>query len=473
MLLKYFYDTALAHASYLIGCQRSGEAIVIDPSRSVDQYLEAAAAEGLRITGSAETHIHADFVSGSRELADRVGAKLYLSDEGPADWKYQFADQQASRLLKDGDAFHVGKVKLEVLHTPGHTPESISFVLTDEGGGANVPMGIFTGDFVFVGSIGRPDLLETAAGVVGSAEIGARQLYHSMLRFRDLPDHLQVWPAHGAGSACGKGLGAIPSSTVGYEKLFNPALQFHDEQQFVDYILADQPETPFYFAVMKRVNKVGPELIRNLSRVETIAPHELARVAGQHLVIDTTPAAEFSKAHVPGTINVPSATLVQWAGFFVGDAQPVYLLSDPKLLTDDLRGLRSIGIDNVGGHFDATAVREAGLSIASYRSATPQQLRPRIEGGEVKLLDVRAFTEFHEGHLPGAEHRFLGKLLRDINGLDKSKPMVAQCLGGGRSAIATSILQRAGFDVTNMQGGLQAWVKSGLPVERETVRAGV
>lgn len=206
--------------------------------------------------------------------------------------------------------------------------------------------------------------------------------------------------------------------------------------------------------------------------MDVVAPNGLARVAGQHLVIDTTPAAEFSKAHVPGTINVPSATLVQWAGFFVGDAQPVYLLSDPKLLTDDLRGLRSIGIDNVGGHFDATAVREAGLSIESYPSATPQQLRPRIEGGEVKLLDVRAFTEFHEGHLPGAEHRFLGKLLRDINSLDKSKPMVAQCLGGGRSAIATSILQRAGFDVTNMQGGFQAWVQAGLPVELETTKAG-
>ena len=464
MFLKYFYDKSLAHASYMIGCQRSGEAIVIDPSRSVDQYLDAATAEGLRIVGSAETHIHADFVSGSRELADRVGAKLYLSDEGPADWKYQFAVQHASELLKHGDVFHVGKVRLDVMHTPGHTPESISFVLTDEGGGANVPMGIFTGDFVFVGSIGRPDLLETAAGVVGSAELGARQLFQSVQKFRALPDHLQVWPAHGAGSACGKGLGAIPSSTVGYEKLFNPALQFHDEQKFVDYILADQPETPFYFAVMKRVNKVGPELIRNLPPVDAVVPHELPRVASQHLVIDTTPAAEFSKAHVPGTINVPSATLVQWAGFFVGDAQPVYLLSDPTLFGDNLRGLRSIGIDNVVGNFNADIVRESGLRTESYLSATPQQLRPRIESGELKLLDVRAATEFHDGHIARAEHRFLGKLLREIKGIDKSKPVVAQCLGGGRSAIATSILQRAGFDVTNMSGGFSAWEAAGLPV---------
>jgi hydroxyacylglutathione hydrolase len=471
MLLKYFYDKALAHASYMVGCQKSGEAIVIDPGRSIEQYLEAAAAEDLRIVGSAETHIHADFVSGSRELADRVGAKLYLSDEGTADWKYGFADKYDAQLLKEGDVFHVGEVKFQVMHTPGHTPESISFVLTDEGGGANVPMGIFTGDFVFVGSIGRPDLLETAAGVVGSAESGARELYHSMRRFLDLPDHLQVWPAHGAGSACGKGLGAIPSSTVGYEKLFNPALQFEAEQSFVDYILADQPETPFYFAVMKRVNKVGPELVRNLEldakkEPDPLPAGEVIATANQSLVIDLTRPGEFAEGHVPQTINVPSSSLVQWAGFFVDYDQPVYLITEPKSLDANLRALRSIGIDKVGGFFDSEAVRRAGLRTETYRSASPEQLHAKIDEGEVTLLDVRSATEFDAGHIPGARHRFLGKLLREVSEIDGSKPIVAQCLSGGRSAIATSVLQRAGFDVTNMQGGYKAWRDAGLPVVR-------
>ncbi|MDA0660526.1 MAG: rhodanese-like domain-containing protein [Planctomycetota bacterium] len=467
MFLKYFYDKSLAHASYMVGCQRSGEAIVIDPSRSVDQYLEAATAEGLRIVGAAETHIHADFVSGSRELADRVGAKLYLSDEGPADWKYLFADKHDSQLVKHGTVIRVGQVKLEVLHTPGHTPEHISYLLTDQGGGANMPMGIFTGDFVFVGSIGRPDLLETAAGVVGSAETGARQLYHSMRKFRELSDHLQVWPAHGAGSACGKGLGAIPSSTVGYEKLFNPALQFHDEQKFVDYILVDQPETPFYFTVMKRVNKVGPELVRNLPPVKDPAPDLLPTITRKGMTIDVTPSSEFSVAHVPGTINVPLNMLVQWAGFLVNYDQPLHLIARPSDLPEILQRLQSIGIDNVCGSFDASAVSAAGLRTESYRSLPPKQLRNSIERGEVKLLDVRAETEFHEGHIAGAEHHFLGKLLREMETIDRSRPVVAQCQAGGRSGIATSILQRAGFDVTNMLGGFQAWVEARLPVTRE------
>jgi hydroxyacylglutathione hydrolase len=463
MLLKYFYDKSLAHASYMVGCQRTGEAIVIDPSRSVGQYLEAAAAEGLRITGSAETHIHADFVSGSRELADRVNAKLYLSDEGPADWKYQFADKHNSQLLKDGDVIQVGKIKLEVMHTPGHTPEHISFVLTDEGGGANVPMGIFTGDFVFVGSIGRPDLLETAAGVVGSAEKGARQLYHSIERFKSLPDHLQVWPAHGAGSACGKGLGAIPSSTVGYEKLFNPSLQYHDEQEFVDYILADQPETPFYFAVMKRVNKIGPELIRNLPTVNSVPSADLTKTAMDQMVIDIRNSAIFAGGHAVGSINIPSNSLVQWAGFFVDYNHPLYLLTDAPSLAANLHSLRSIGIDKVQGYFDIKAADVQKQFTEAYASATPKELAGRIKDGAVQLVDVRAATEFHEGYIENAQNQFLGKLMRELDQIDKSKPIVVQCLAGGRSAIGASILQRAGFDVTNMTGGYKAWIESGLP----------
>ena len=463
MLLKYFYDKSLAHASYMVGCQRTGEAIVIDPSRSVEQYLEAAAAEGLRITGSAETHIHADFVSGSRELADRVNAKLYLSDEGPADWKYQFADKHNSQLLKDGDVIQVGKIKLEVMHTPGHTPEHISFVLTDEGGGANVPMGIFTGDFVFVGSIGRPDLLETAAGVVGSAEKGARQLYHSIERFKSLPDHLQVWPAHGAGSACGKGLGAIPSSTVGYEKLFNPSLQYHDEQEFVDYILADQPETPFYFAVMKRVNKIGPELIRNLPTVNSVPSAVLTKTAMDQMVIDIRNSAIFAGGHAVGSINIPSNSLVQWAGFFVDYNHPLYLLTDAPSLAANLHSLRSIGIDKVQGYFDIKAADVQKQFTEAYSSATPKELAGRIKHGAVQLVDVRAATEFHEGYIENAQNQFLGKLMRELDQIDKSKPIVVQCLAGGRSAIGASILQRAGFDVTNMTGGYKAWIESGLP----------
>jgi len=464
MLLKYFYNEPLAQASYLVGCQKTGEAIVIDPLRDVEPYLEAAREHSLRLVAAAETHIHADFVSGSRELADRSGARLYLSDEGPAEWKYAFADAYPTQRLKDGDRFRIGNVEFEAVHTPGHTPESLSFLLTDVGGGADAPMGIFTGDFVFVGSIGRPDLLETAAGIAGSAEAGARQLFRSVQRFRELPDHLQIWPAHGAGSACGKGLGAIPSSTVGYEKRFNPALQFHDEQAFVDYVLSGQPETPFYFAVMKRVNKVGPALLHTLPAVRPLPPDEAARLAQRQLVIDTSASAEFSQGHVPGTINVPSRQLVAWAGFFVGDGEPVAILTSRDRLEDDLRNLRSIGIDNVTAVLDADEVRRAGLRTESYRSLPPEELRTPIERGEVHLLDVRAATEFQEGHIPGAEHFFLGRLLRDLERLDRSRPVVAQCLAGGRSAIAASILQRAGFDVTNLQGGYAAWVAAGLPV---------
>ena len=286
MLLKFFYDQALAHASYLVGCQKTGEAILIDPDRNIDHYLEAAKREGMKIVGTAETHIHADYVSGSRELAEKVGAKIFVSDEGPADWKYTFVRDYDHMMLNDGSKFTVGNIKFKVMHTPGHTPESISFILTDLGGGADKPMGIFTGDFVFVGSLGRPDLLEEATGQVGTAEPGARELFRSTERFKKLPDYLQIWPTHGAGSACGKGLGAIPSSTVGYEKMFNEALQFDSEDAFVEYILADQPEAPPYFAIMKRLNKHGPKVVGDIAMPRKMNVGSLASTAKRHRVID-------------------------------------------------------------------------------------------------------------------------------------------------------------------------------------------
>jgi hydroxyacylglutathione hydrolase len=228
MLLRYFYDQKLAQASYFVGCQATGEALVIDPARHVEPYLATAEAEGMRLVAAAETHIHADFVSGARELAERTGATLYLSDAGDQDWKYLYADQYRHVPLRDGDTFCVGNIHFEVWHTPGHTPEHISFLMTDTAG-ANRPMGLFSGDFVFAGDVGRPDLLEKAAGIANTAETGARQMFHSLQRFKGLPDYLQLWPGHGAGSACGKALGAIPSSTIGYEKLFNWALSMRQK----------------------------------------------------------------------------------------------------------------------------------------------------------------------------------------------------------------------------------------------------
>ena len=220
MLLRRFYDTKLAQASYLIGCQKTGEAIVIDANRDVAQYIVAAEEDGVRVTHVSETHIHADFVSGSRELAQRTGATLLLSDEGDDDWKYAFAAESGATPLYDHDVFMIGNLKFEVLHTPGHTPEHIAFVVTDTPASSQ-PIGVVTGDFVFVGDVGRPDLLEKAAKVKGTMEAGARTLFHSLQKFKALPDHLQIWPGHGAGSACGKALGAVPMSTLGYEGIAN------------------------------------------------------------------------------------------------------------------------------------------------------------------------------------------------------------------------------------------------------------
>ena len=270
MFFQHIYDKSLAQASYFIGCQKAGVAAVIDPKRDIDTYLEIAKQQNMKITHILETHIHADFLSGSRELAAVTGGKMYLSAEGGEGWEYEFPHVG----VKDGDVLMVGNLKLEVMHTPGHTPESISFVLTDTPA-SDEPVMIFTGDFVFVGDIGRPDLLEKAAGIKGTQDKGAHQLYESLRKFSALPDFVQVWPGHGAGSACGKALGAVPSSTVGYEKARNWAFRYKEnEKGFVDFLLTDQPEPPKYFAMMKKLNKVDRPLLTEVPKLKKLNPTE-------------------------------------------------------------------------------------------------------------------------------------------------------------------------------------------------------
>ncbi len=463
MLLRYFYDDKLAHASYMVGCQRTGEAIVVDPSRDITKYLEVAKKEGLNIVAATESHIHADFVSGARELG-RLGAKLYLSDEGGEGWTYQNLEGFEVQLLKDGDSFNIGNIKFDVLHTPGHTPESISLILTDIGGGADKPMGAFTGDFVFVGDVGRPDLLEKAAGQVGTSEAGAKDMFNSINRFKQLPDFLQIWPAHGAGSACGKALGAIPSSTLGYEKLFSWAFKIEDEKEFINALLDGQPEPPTYFAVMKRVNKTGLPYLEDLEvPFELTEGSELEELIHdeQSQVLDLRAANQFAADHLEGTFNIPfNKSFTNWAGWIVDYSRPLYLLTSKEQLEDVMTALHSIGIDDVKGYMDLDTALHTDLKNESYNEITPSDALKEIKANKVNVVDVRNLSEWNDGHIEGAKHIMLGTLLERLDEVPTDQPLIVNCQGGGRSAIAVSLLQSKGIkNVINLKGGYGRWVK--------------
>src|SRR5688572_1213126 len=364
MLLRRFYDPKLAQASYLVACGRSGEAIVIDPNRDADQYVRAAESEGVRIRFVTETHIHADFVSGSRELAAATGARIYLSGEGGADWGYDFAGDDGTVIVRDGDLIDVGDMRLSVMHTPGHTPEHLTFLVTDRAV-ADEPMGAVTGDFLFVGDVGRPDLLERAAKLEGTMRAGARDLYRSLDRFGKLPDWLQIWPGHGAGSACGKGISSVPHSSLGYERRFNWAFSVGDEDEFVRRVLEGQPEPPAYFAEMKRVNKRGPRLLGGLVRPPRLDPSEIVRVMSlPATVVDTRQPDLFAARHVPGTLNIPlNKSFSTWAGALLPYDRDLYLVIDDNVAEradEAARDLAMIGLDRIAGYFgvDALAARE-------------------------------------------------------------------------------------------------------------------
>ena len=451
MIVKRFFEPLIAQNSYLIGCAAAGEAIVIDPNRDVQQYVAAAEAANLRITHVTETHIHADFVSGSRELAQRTGARLCLSAEGDQDWQYQY---EHDRKITHGDRMTIGKVTIDVLHTPGHTPEHLTFLITD-GAVANRPIAAVTGDFVFVGDVGRPDLLEKAAKIIGTMETGARTLWRSLQQFQQYPDWLQIWPGHGAGSSCGKGISAVPHSTLGYERRFNWAFTLKSETEFVKNVLSGQPDPPPYFAIMKRVNKEGPRINQDLNTPLLNDANLAPVVQGGGLVIDTRPATDFAEGHLPGTLNIPmNGSFVTWAGWLIPAETDFYLIIEDgaeRRIDEVRRALALIGLDRVAGYFAASAVTHAG------GSEKIDQLGPAdIEG--LVVIDVRNDNEWSEGHIPSAKHIPLGHLAERIGEVPDDARVVVQCQGGRRSSIAASLLQKMGRkNVANLAGGYQAW----------------
>lgn len=475
MLLKRIYDEPLAQASYLVGCPATGEALVIDPNRDVEQYMRTAGAEGLRITHVTETHIHADFVSGSRELAARAQATLLLSDEGDSAWKYLFADEAGATLLGDGDRFMVGNLRFDVIHTPGHTPEHLTFIVTDTPA-TDRPMGAFTGDFIFVGDVGRPDLLEKAANVQGTMIASAKTLYRSIQRFKGaFPDYLQLFPGHGAGSACGKTLGAVPSTSLGYEKITNWGLTVRDEAEFVQVVLAGQPEPPKYFAEMKRINKQGPAILGGFATPERLPINRLTPLlASGAIVIDTRSAAAYAEEYIPGTINVPlSKSFSTWVGWLVAYGQAFYLIvdgDDESRVNEAVRDLAMIGLDDVAGYWRTDVIREwigIGGSLGKVPQVTVGQLASQLEKGEVTVVDVRGHAEWEAGHLPDVENIPVGYLADHLREIPRDTPVAVHCQSGARAAIAASVLRARGFtNVANLAGGFAAWQAAGQPVER-------
>jgi len=478
LLIKRFYHDGLAQASFLVGCQRTGEALVIDANRDADQYIAAATAQGLRITHVTETHIHADYLSGSRELASHTGATLFLSAEGGKDWQYAFASESGATLLHGGDSFSVGFVRVDVVHTPGHTPEHLTFVITDTANSPH-PIGAFTGDFLFVGDVGRPDLLERAASVAGTMRVGAAQLLASLASFgARYPDYLQIWPGHGAGSACGKSLGAVPQSTLGYEKLVNWAFAIHDEATFIESVLEGQPDPPVYFATMKRLNRDGPPILGAPPQLRHQPAPELDAVLSRGgLVVDIRPNAEFAAGHIPGTVNIPlNRSFVGWAGWLIRYDIDVSLLagddSDQRVRSAAME-LSMIGLDRVAGWFGSDAIsdweRRHG-ELSTVPQVAPASLSSGLasDPGHVTVLDVRNDDEWTEGHIPGSIHVPLGRLEERLPTLPlNGSRVVVLCQGGSRSAIAASVLRARGIAAENLRGGMTEWMREGHTVVQD------
>jgi len=452
MYLKQIANDDLSQYAYLVGCQRTGEALLIDPLRDIGPYIEIAQSEELRITAVAETHIHADFVSGAFEFSRLdPSVSLYLSEEGGDFWRSAWAlGLPGYRPLWQGSSFMVGNLLVEVLHTPGHTPEHLSFLLTDQGGGADEPVALFSGDFLFVGDAGRPDLLEQAAGISGTQEDGARALFKSLNRIADLPDHLQVLPGHGAGSSCGKALGAVPSSTLGYERRFNHAFTLAlegNEDRFVSFILDGQPEPPAYFARMKSLNRTGPVPLGPELALKEFSSSDLQAglSASSWVTVDTRAVEDALSSHLIGSQFIARNFFSDFAGSFFQPAEELLLVAQSA---DDAKhmqsSLRCIGFDKVVGFVVPETLKALpGTMLRSIPYFPADRLSADASMDELAVIDVRKATERLQGALDGSLHFPHARILSAHQEIPE-KPLVVHCQSGLRAAGVATFLARQG-----------------------------
>ena len=475
MYFNQVFESKLAQNSYIIGCQETGEAIVIDPMRDIERYLEIALKESLKIVAVAETHIHADYLSGLREFAERFGTLVLVSDEGTEEWKYDWVmnSKYNFKLLKSNNTFRIGNIKFEVIHTPGHTPEHISFIVSDLIGGKGNPMGILSGDFVFAGDVGRPDLLESAAGQLGTMKPSAKDLYNSLQTFKTLPDYLQLWPGHRAGSACGKSMSSVPVSTVGYELQSNLAIKETDnEKKFVDYILYGQPEPPMYFARMKIENRSGPKLLGKIPEPDKLSAGNLAKIITENnaAIVDTRTWEEYKTGHIHGSIFAPiNNSFSTVTGSYITPDMAIYLILDEKQLKEAVSGLIRIGLDNVPGFItpdDLLVYQKNNGELIESEEVGTSELKTKLNDEDVFLLDVRGASEIDEiGYIKGAYNIAHTRLHYRFNEIPREKIVMVQCRTGSRSKYAFSFLEKKGFKVDHVTGGILEWINTGNKVE--------
>jgi len=458
MYFEQFYLGCLAHASYMLASQ--GEALVVDPQRDVEIYLAAAREHGLQIRHIFETHLHADFVSGHKELAERTGATIYIGPHGGA----RFDRTEVG----DGFQLHVGKLRIDVLETPGHTPESICLVITDEEK-SDQPWAVLTGDTLFIGDVGRPDLspAHTPAQLAG-------MLYDSLhAKLLTLPEEVLVYPAHGAGSLCGRNMRAERSSTIATERLTNYALQIPSRQEFIHELTSKMPVRPDYFLEDAEINREGAPALSEMSELEPITPQQLKSLLDENVIaLDVRPAADFAAAHVPGALNIPlSGQFASWAGSVLGLSSQLILIaaSDEQLAEARLR-LARVGIEDARGFLQGgvAAWKQAGMPVATLQQISVETLHGWLQAGKAHVLDVRREGEWKAGHIPGATWSPLDTLNSAPPEGDRDRLIAVHCKSGYRSAIACSVLQRVGFrNIANVEGGFDAWQAAHLPVKTE------